>query len=127
MAAICKACGTRPLRRDNRSGVCEPCRRKKRSAIACAGGCGRPLDVRARHALCRQCAMALAHRIAAQLAELAGRNDPHAADLFAAAVALSRRRYSAVRAAAFTSSLLAYGAASVRASLLTEDPNARSA
>jgi hypothetical protein len=120
---LCRACGQRPIRSDNRSGRCVACWKAKRSTRECACGCGRMLNVRNRHGLSRGCRMRLAQRITEKLAELAERaDDPIARNLFEAAVAFAERRYSALRAAAFESALLAFGASSAETLLTCEEP-----
>lgn len=118
--ALCRACGKRPIRSDNRSGRCVECWKADRSTRKCACGCGRPLNIRNRHGLSRGCRLRIAHRITEKLAELAERpDDPIARNLFEAAVGFAERQYSTIRAAAFESALLAFGASS--ATLLTSD------
>jgi hypothetical protein len=111
-------CG-KELRSDNRTGVCHRCRARGRSAILCAGGCGKVIDRRAKCGMCRSCTLTVAHKTAVELAALVTDPSPLARDLHAAVLAYAARRYSETRRVGFLAALERYG--SNAGSLLTEE------
>lgn len=105
----CQICGRR-LYRSNGSGRCIKCQRARKALAVCAAGCGRHLDVRNTHLLCKPCSLRLAYAITSTLAAMA-KQEGAERELLTAAVAFTAKPYLTTRADDLTAALLALGAA----------------
>jgi hypothetical protein len=107
--AVCFAC-RKPLRSDNRRGLCTRCANAHRSTRRCAAGCGRVLDRRGHSAICKVCALRLAFKVGNRLATLAEQGDPRAAPVLVAIRELADRPWSEIRLNRLHHALAAFGA-----------------